>query len=473
MLKLLNHNNDQKEYTSWRTFDRWILKETDSYESVKKNIRWPIHWQMNKWNHSNLCFPEEVEIRMRGILQLIADHCVSPHIQFLWKDEIQMQSYRKQNKDKENVFSDIMSSDWACEEQKEISKFDRNGLLLPIMLYYDGVAPDNLMKVSLSPVMGTLGFYKRNLLQNYCSKFVMGYISKLNCSEIILQSHLMKVCKMKKTKALKNIAIFKKQLFLEFWKLLLETIKPAAARGIKLKILGQPGTKTFYPRIAFHTGDDPAQHEVASIKSGPMVRHSCIKCMYDIRNGGPYIFKQENFRKLDDTLKSDIRDAEKCQQKYLMNGQLSKNETLSCKTLERKGYHPINNPFFDAPFGFNNSICNSPTDLMHLFSAGLIKSVLLWTLAIIDAISKCDYKEHITTELKFSQNAGIFDIRLRQFPVLTKNIPHLYMIKFNKGMYITSKKAKKEKSFATGSGGSFRSVEYVSALFQTRFAIII
>ena len=70
---------------------------------------------------------------------------------------------------------------------------------------------------------------------------------------------------MKKTKALKNIAIFKKQLFLEIWKLLLGTIKPAAARGTKIKILGQPGTKTFYPRIAFHTGDDTAQHEVSCI----------------------------------------------------------------------------------------------------------------------------------------------------------------------------------------------------------------
>ena len=35
LLKLLNHN-EQQEYTSWRTFDRWILKETDYYESVKK-----------------------------------------------------------------------------------------------------------------------------------------------------------------------------------------------------------------------------------------------------------------------------------------------------------------------------------------------------------------------------------------------------------------------------------------------------
>ena len=54
--------------------------------------------------------------------------------------------------------------------------------------------------------------------------------------------------------------------------------------------------------------------------------------MYDIRNGGPYIIKQDNFRKLDDTLKRDIRDAESIQQKYLMNEQLSNIETFFCKT---------------------------------------------------------------------------------------------------------------------------------------------
>ena len=173
LLKLLN---DNKGYTSWKTFDRWILKQTDFYHCVKKNIKWPNHWQMNKWNHSNIQCPEEVEIRIRDIIQIVADQCVSPHIQFLWKEDIQIKTYRKQNKINENVFCDIMSSDWACEEQEEITKFDRDGLLLAMMHYYDGVSPDNLMKTSLSPVMGTLGFYGRKLLQNYCSKFPVGYI---------------------------------------------------------------------------------------------------------------------------------------------------------------------------------------------------------------------------------------------------------------------------------------------------------
>ena len=466
LLKLISHNKEvskKEQYTSWRSFDRWIQKETDFYSSVKKVISWPENWKMNQWDHSNLRCPEEVEIRMRDIMQLIADQCVSPHLQFLWKDEIKIRSYKPSNDSGENVFCDLMSSEWVFEEQKLISQFDKDGILLPVMLYYDGVCPDKNMNTSLSPVMGTLGWYGRKLLQNYCSKFVVGYLSEMNVSEVVIVHHLMKVCKMKKTKALKNINIFKKNLFFEFWKVLLETLKPAATRGIKLKILGKDGTSTFYPRIAFHAGDDPAQHDVASIKNGPMVRYSCIQCMYDSRKGGPYVYKPENVRKLTDTLKNDIRTAEKCQMKYLNDEHIEANERLFVKDLESKGFHPINNPFFDAPFGSNNSIYNSPTDLMHLFSAGLIKSVLLWTMIIIDAVSKC---------AGFSQNKGLFDIRLKQFPIIPKNIPHLYMRKFSKGlMYIITKKTKQEKAYATGSGGKFRSVEFVSALFQVRFVV--
>ena len=219
LLKLTNLTKEgckNDQYTSWKSFDRWIQKETNFYSSVKKVISWPNQWQMNKWDHSNLRCPEEVEIRMRDIMQLIADQCVSPHLQFLWKDDIKIRSYSQSNDKGEKVFCDLMSSDWVFEEQQLISQFDKDGILLPIILYYDGVCPDKNMNSSLSPVMGTLGWYGRKLLHNYCSKFVVGYISELKVSEVILVHHLMKVCKMTKTKALKNIAIFKKICSLNF-----------------------------------------------------------------------------------------------------------------------------------------------------------------------------------------------------------------------------------------------------------------
>jgi len=89
-------------------------------------------------------------------------------------------------------------------------------------------------------------------------------------------------------------------------------------------------------------------------------------------------------------------------------------------SVQKKGYHPIYNPFFNADFGPNNSIYNSQPDLLHCFCAGMIKFVLLWTLYIIDVVSKYDGKDNI-----FSQNAGLYDMRLGQFLIIPPNIPQL------------------------------------------------
>ena len=57
----------------------------------------------------------------------------------------------------EKLFYDVMSSDWAKEAQAEIHKIDPNGILLPIILYSDGVALGQHMNTYLCPVMDTLG----------------------------------------------------------------------------------------------------------------------------------------------------------------------------------------------------------------------------------------------------------------------------------------------------------------------------
>ena len=65
-------------------------------------------------------------------------------------------------------------------------------------------------------------------------------------------------------------------------------------------------------------------------------------------------------------------------------------------------------------FGENNHIYNTPTDLMHLFSSGLIKSVLLWTLTIIAEIR--NHMNLNNRSFPFRNNNGLFDRRLREFP---------------------------------------------------------
>jgi len=61
------------------------------------------------------------------------------------------------------------------------------------------------------------------------------------------------------------------------------------------------------------------------------------------------------------------------------------------KSLKFRNVHPHANPFHFAKMGFNNDIYKAnPPDLLHLFCAGLMKSLTQWTLTIIMEInSKC------------------------------------------------------------------------------------
>ena len=50
---------------------------------------------MSKWNHPNSTRLEDIVIRIRDPCKLIAEQCISPFIQFLWKDHINMDCYEK------------------------------------------------------------------------------------------------------------------------------------------------------------------------------------------------------------------------------------------------------------------------------------------------------------------------------------------------------------------------------------------
>jgi hypothetical protein len=236
---------------------------------------------------------------------------------------------------------------------------------------------------------------------------------------------------------------------------------------MKVKILGYEDDKILFPRIAFHAGDDPAQHEIASIKCGSNVKHSCIRCMYSSREGGQYKPKGHTLR--DIAMEGPIRDGETIFLKYLKGERYTSDETAQLKDLQEKGYHPISNPFFKAPFGVNNHIYNTPTDVMHLFSCGLIKSLLQWTLIIISEIHHHEADDKSTP---YANNTGVFDQRLREFPAVPA-VPHLHWATFKKKglIYLAKSKSTLEKSYATGSGGGYRSSEYIPALIQTMFAV--
>ena len=103
----------------------------------------------------------------------------------------------------------------------------------------------------------TQDWYSRELFKKDFSKMIIGYIDKLSdISDQILIKHLIEVKGFSKTKCLENISYFKKRIFCKFWEAVIDSINAAATRGMLVKI----------SRIAFHAGDDPAQHEISSNK---------------------------------------------------------------------------------------------------------------------------------------------------------------------------------------------------------------
>ena len=453
---------------SWKSITRFINQQTSFYTCEKTTIPFPEHWEMNKWNCNNAPPPEEVEIRIRDPMELIADQCVNPIIHFLWKEHVHINYHIKRNSNNEDVYCDIMSSEWARKTLEDIQIFDPNGLLLPIILYADGVSIGMNGKANVTPVMMTLGWYSKELFKQDYGKMVIGYIDKLaNISEEELIKHLMTVKGFNRTWSEENVKWFKKKIFYTFWGNVLEKIKSAANSGILVKILGIKEPQAIYPRIAFHAGDDPAQHEVVGIKCGATVKHGCIRCMYNFREGGQYKHNIHKFREM--SIVPNIRECGEIFEKVLQQGgKWDANEKQIVDALGEKGYHPIINPFFNAPFGVDNHIYNTPVDLMHTFLCGIIKSVLQWTLTIILEIRHHVEKNRSTP---YNNNKGLFDQRLRTFPTVP-DVPHLYWNTFKSGLtYIQQKKSTKEKSNATGGGGGFRSSDYLPALIQTLFAV--
>jgi len=56
-------------------------------------------------------------------------------------------------------------------------------------------------------------------------------------------------------------------------------------RGMLFKIFGYEEPVVLFPLLVFYEGDNPSQHEVAPVKCGSNVRLSCIRYMYNSREG--------------------------------------------------------------------------------------------------------------------------------------------------------------------------------------------
>jgi len=174
------------------------------------------------------------------------------------------------------------------------------------------------------------------------------------------------------------------------YKYVVKQLNSAWERGIQYHVLGR-GLMTFYPCISFFCGDDPCQHRISGLQEGN-TSYGCVYCSFPTLKGNVYN-PLEHLPRDVESIKRFCAIAE--QVTCVEMGQIPRFQTnpvlkAAIRALESQNIHPHENPFHYAPMGYDNHIFKAnPPDLLHLFCAGLMKSLTQWVLTIILQVN-CD-----------------------------------------------------------------------------------
>lgn len=257
-------------------------------------------------------------------------------------------------------------------------------------------------------------------------------------------------------KATKEVHKFELLVERSLYTHLVKQLNAAWDNGIQYHVLGS-GLHTFYPCVCFFCGDDPCQHRISGLQESN-TRYGCVYCLYPTFHGVVYD-PNVHLPRDSESLKALCSIAEEISKAEITNSvrlPLTSEQKNAIDTLKNQNVHPHVNPFHYCPLGgYDNNIYKAnPPDLLHLFCAGLMKSLTQWTLTIIMQVNS-----------KNKNKIALFDSRINNFPYVS-NMPHLNWNTFKGGIMQFAVKSKKEKLLATGSFGGFRSTSFISALFQ-------
>ena len=437
------------------------------YKVQRFTVAWPEGWNMET-------YPTHIDpivLYLRDPIELIAELFINPEIMFKNRNHVRFDYYEQPTTapggaSSSPMIGDLMCSEWCKQTQLYIRENkNKDGNILPIIFYSDGVQLNDNIQNKVTPVMCTTGNFSESLLNSDLSKCIIGYLPSLRReSKLKLANHLSIVYRGRGGSVAfieEQIKQFDLLIEREYWKEIVKGIKTNWDCGIELHVLGH-NTKLFYPCVAFFVGDDPQQHRQAGIQEGNCT-HSCIYCTYRNHDGvyNPAIHIPRDY----DEIKVDCLESEKISLKKIRNpSMLTRNEKDFLKKMARNNIHPYVNPLFYAPMGINNNIfIATPPDTLHLFCAGLMKSLVKSIITVVNSISKL-CKE-------YSRSPGVLDSRLSTIGYV-HDMPHVYWATVHGGIMRHVGKSKQERSHSTGSFGGFRSTTFISLLIQIYYCII-
>ena len=431
-----------------------IHKAVSIYKFGEIHIPYPTGWEIEK-----LILPiDPIIVYLRDPMELIAELFVNPQIMFKYRSHINFRYYNKGSDPTISpIHADLMTSEWCRKTEEIILEKSPDGHILPFIFNSDGAQLGSYINNKTTPLMCTTGNFSDDLIDQDISKCVIGYLPNLKDYKASVWNHLKRIYR-SESAVMEQIQLFDRLVERECWNEIIKCVSKRWESGVKLMVLGQ-GVKLFFPCIAFFVGDEPQQRRQSGLQEGNCI-HSCIYCTYCYKDGVyKYIHRRRNY----DDIKHRCNQAEISISKLNHNVQLTPHELANMKYLREQNIHPYSNPLYNAPMGYNNNVFTcTPPDTLHLFCAGLMKSLTKTVVSIVHGVT--------TKNKSFVNSKGLFDSRISNFESV-HDMPHLHWTKMKGGIMRFAGKTYQELGRSSGSFGVFRTSTFISLLFQIYYSI--
>lgn len=445
---------------NWKAIVRAEKSEHSFMKYKSQSFSFPVHWRMETFQGKVL----PLSVQYIDPLHQIAEKLIDPEIMFTYAEDVKLKAAKlyEECQDPRRVIGHVMSANWAIETQDMLHTRlgNEDGVLIPIIVYEDGVSVGHFNQVTETPCLGTLGNYSSKLMKKNVSKLNFGYLPELasyvTIPELIL--HLRKLG-YSKSKAKEEIKYFGMELRRFFWKCVFFSIAKCWKNGVGLYVLGR-GINKVYTCICFSDADDPAQRQVATLYST-----ACISCSFESRKREKYDEETHILRNASEIIALCAVAQEGYSKKRIANrAHLTREEQEAIQKLDLMKVHPIVNIMNHVPMGSRNHVYIGTLDILHAVIGGPIKSTETWVQRCINAIAN-------SSDTEFSNANAIFDKRVATFPNVPC-CPHVEWTTFIKGLsHMTASDTAKERESSGGKGGGYRTNSLVPALIQTYFAI--
>ena len=131
-----------------RVTKNFLMKKCDFMLNnlMRKTVAWPTDWNISSYKQLG-GIPAAVNIIALDPYEVLAYKLCDPVLQFLYKDHIKYRYFSTELADGTKCWSHFMSSEYAKCTEEEVKSYNNEAILIPLIVYSDGVALGQRNKV--------------------------------------------------------------------------------------------------------------------------------------------------------------------------------------------------------------------------------------------------------------------------------------------------------------------------------------